>query len=167
MPKEYTFALTEKEHGSAQRLHIRPRTIFKYLFFIITLLWLVACISSFNRNGFYDTIFLILLGVGIYFFVAYFIGLPLRSRRNFRKHKMLQQEQTFTFHDEGVDAKSSNGTGTINWSDFFKWKDGKDMILLYPAPNLFYPIPKRIFETESDLLAIHDLLSNCLGKPKA
>lgn len=121
---------------------------------------------SVENGDFYSTSFRIVVGVIVYTLIIYYLLLPFFWCRNFRRNKILQKEQTYIFHEDGLEASSSIGTGKIEWSDFFKWKSGGDMILVYPAPNLFYLIPKRIFDTEDEFHNIHDLLLRCLGKPK-
>ena len=68
--------------------------------------------------------------------------------------KGLQKEQNFRFDDEGIHAHSENGSGKVAWKDLLKWKERKEALLIYPASNLFYIIPKSIFQNEAELFSI-------------
>lgn len=167
MQKEFTFTVSPEDHESSQRLHLRPRPFFKVLLYIVFALVAVAFVFSIADGDFLNSDTLIMGGLGIYLFVAYKFIFPRKWLKVYRENKILQKEQNFRFDDEGIHAHSENGSGKVAWQDLLKWKEGKDTLLIYPASNLFYIIPKSIFHIETELTSIKELLVQKLGNPKA
>jgi hypothetical protein len=51
-------------------------------------------------------------------------------------------------------------------SDFYKYKVGKDLILLYQSQALFHMFPRRFFSSEEDFKMFRSFLEANLGSPK-
>ena len=167
MQNEFTFTVSPDDHKEAQRIHLRPRPIFKVLLYIILALVAVAFVFSIADGDFFNSDTLIMGGFGIYLYVAYRFIFPRKWLKVYRENKILQKEQNFRFDNEGIHAHSENGTGMVAWKDLLKWKEGKETLLIYPASNLFYIIPKSIFHNDNELLSIKELLVQNLGNQKA
>jgi hypothetical protein len=167
MPIEITFTLTEKDHLRAQWLHMRPRLVFKVL--LVLLLLLVAGALLFLRTGdpLEETGPLLTIGVAGGFLLFCYALLPLKWRRLYRNNAFLRREQTFSFDEEALQARSSSGEGRMKWEDLHKWKEGKEVLLIYPAPNLMYVIPTSAFQDEEQRAGIRDLLIRKLGRTNA
>jgi hypothetical protein len=54
----------------------------------------------------------------------------------------------------------------VPWNDVLKWRSNEKLVLVYPAANLFYLIPRHFFQSESDYCEFLALLNSKLGKAR-
>ena len=80
--------------------------------------------------------------LGIYLFVRRYIWI-YRSVRNSSAGKQDQERVvTAKVGDEGIEMETSLGHGIAKWGAFVDFHPTKDGLLLYPAKNMYYWIPK-------------------------
>ncbi|OYV74971.1 MAG: hypothetical protein B7Z66_14655, partial [Chromatiales bacterium 21-64-14] len=106
---------------------------------------LVECIGRLaGRDGrLSGGLFCILL-----FFLVYF---PFKIKRNYRQRKELQKEFTFVTTDSSLNVEFANGHYNKPWIDYLKWKESRNLFLLYHADNLYQIIPKRCSHSAGDI----------------
>lgn len=99
-----------------------------------------------------------------YFITLYLIS-PWQAKRHYRNYKSIQKPIKIELVDGGFTITADNGQGNAKWDNLLKWREGKEYILVYLAPKLFYMIPKRIEELGFDMEGFRRLLREKLGDP--
>lgn len=90
------------------------------------------------------------------FLVAYqFIILPRQVARMFNQQKSLSAPFEMEMTDEGLLYRNEFGSGLTLWSHFIKWKENKEMLLLYRNDIMFNMLPRRLFHDESEIDFVH------------
>lgn len=108
----------------------------------------------------------IIFGILAFFALSYGVWLPYSSNKIHKQLKRLRESFDAEITQEKFSTTSSAGTGTMNWTDFHKYKVGKDMVLVYESDVSFHVFPKRWF-SDDDYLTLLKTLKDALGKPKA
>ncbi len=155
--------LTWTDYLNAQRLHMRPGTlggIMRYVLIGFFVLMVVAGMASAVIAGgwaqswpFLIPILLLLVAIPLYLYIF----LPRRVRRLFEQHKELGAPIEHEITPEGLLMTSQYGNSNRPWNIFRKWKENKDLLLLYITDLQFIMIPKRFFAAEQ-LTALHGYL---------
>jgi hypothetical protein len=83
---------------------------------------------------------------------------PYQITRSFNQNKELSSPFEMELTDEGYGISNSYGSGKIPWKDFAKWKEDKQIILLYRTDNMFNMIPKRLLHDETEVQHILEML---------
>jgi YcxB-like protein len=87
-------------------------------------------------------------------FVFYLrVIIPMNVRHMFEQQKELSAPFEHDLTAEGLNSSSQFGYATRPWSFFRKWKQNKNLLLLYTSDLQFLLIPKR-FCTAEQLAAI-------------
>jgi len=92
------------------------------------------------------------------------LTVPLRLRRNFARYKALSVPYEIEITPEVLRHTSTIGSGEQRWEVFTKWKQSKDLILLYQSSMLFNVIPKHYFSSEQQISEFISFLEAQLGK---
>lgn len=92
--------------------------------------------------------------------------LRLANLLSVRRDAAVFREQEFTACEQGVDLRTENGSGHLDWSGVLRYAETKNLFMLYPQPNVFHLIPKRALGT-SELYSFRDLLDRQLGEKSA
>ncbi len=156
--------LSWTDYLKAQYLHMRPGTlggIMRYvllgLFFV--LLIVAGMASALAVGGWSESwpflvpILLLIVVIPLYFYVF----LPRRVRHLFEQHKELGAPLEHEITPEGLMTSSQYGNSNRPWDIFRKWKESKDLLLLYITDVQFIMMPKR-FCTPEQLAALHGYL---------
>jgi hypothetical protein len=145
---------------SATWIHLRPRRSLGILGVVVILLSLVAVYLAFfgQYSAHPGWSRWILVAALLYLALALGLGIPYRSHRTYQQRKDLQRPCSFSPSDSGLLFSTEGASGTKPWSDYLKWKEGRDTILLYMSDNLYQMIPKRFFASEKDLEMFRELL---------
>jgi len=89
--------------------------------------------------GLIGVLFIFILGVSVF-----------SQKRTYKKiyssQKSFQEEITMTFDGEGVRWESVSGNYKVKWGDIHKYRENKNLILIYDGELLMRPVPKRVFE---------------------
>ena len=164
-----TVHITAKDYLKANYLHLRPRPFLKFLIFISAILVVIVLFISFaafSSKG-RSLVLPITMAVCVaYLPIFLFIILPFRSRKIYLQQKLMQLPCDFSFDESSMQAKSGVGTSSICWDMLHKWKENKDLILVYQSDAIFHMFPKRCFASESDINEFRSILIKHLGKAK-
>lgn len=145
--------ITEKEYIAAQYLHLRPKRIFSIIGLIIFVFFLASLIDTPSVYSFGALIYL----------VGYFLYLYWYSKKTFRQYKAILESFSIELRENGLYFERKNGKGLIPWGEIFKWKRSDKLILLYPTSNLFYVIPRSVFDSQGDYLEFQEELKRRIG----
>jgi hypothetical protein len=88
---------------------------------------------------------------------------PWQARKNFRNYKGIQKPLKLRLIQNGFTIKTQNGVSNAKWENLLKWRESKDIILVYFAPKMYYLIPKRISDKGFDIESFRQLLREKLG----
>lgn len=159
--------VTEKDYVASQWLHLRPRPIFKILLtlLLVLLMWVmgIAIHQWLNGKGWEPAVGWVFGGI-LYFALILGVVRPYKFRKIYRESKLLHDPFEWEFSDQGLVCKSVKGEARLSWDDFLKWREGKDLILLYQNRALMNILPKRGFESPESLEATLTLIRKKMGK---
>ncbi len=116
-----------------------------------------------------------LFGILSYFYVAhdlglYFIGLAtfvavllflvtnVSIRSIYRRNSRMFGPRTVTISDAGFVSDHPLGHSETSWNTFDKFRETKDLFLLYQSADLISILPKRVFASPADLDQFRTLL---------
>lgn len=145
-------------------LHYSPRPVFVVLYFLIIAFILVGGVILLLEPGRTSGAIILLL-VPAYVGWRLLFGIPLRARKIFRQSKLAREPFTLEIDAESVRFVASYGDSTLKWTDFHKYKVGKDLILLYQNDAFFHTFPRRWF-TPEQFQEVLGFLKHALGEPK-
>jgi hypothetical protein len=60
--------------------------------------------------------------------------------------------------EEGYDLDATHSQSRVQWSALVKWQEGKRCFLPYPSPRMASIIPKRFFQSPTDIDSIRLIL---------
>ncbi len=107
----------------------------------------------------------ILIALGGYLGIVYGVWLPYRTKKIYKQQKTLQEPYDAEITKDELISTSSRGRATIRWTDFHKYKVGKDLLLVYQSDAIFHMFPRRWFH-EGEYEALLEILKSTLGKPR-
>ena len=97
--------------------------------------------------------------LGVAFIVLFrYVLLPKQIREGFFKQKELSVPFELEFTDNGVSTSNEFNTSTRQWGSFVKWKENKELLLLYYSDKECSIIPKRIFSNSQEVEIIKTYL---------
>ncbi|RCW79653.1 YcxB family protein [Paracoccus lutimaris] len=153
------FQLTRAEYFAAQSLHSRRR--FRRFLWV----WLLLFLSASNwlqRDRFGDPgaywVLAVLIGVGLLLLAVLDWAMPrilatIMVLTAWRQQPMLREPVSFEVDDAGLRYHSDRGNWQYRWADLIGRAENSRICLLYLAPNLMLPLPRRVL-TETDLATI-------------
>ena len=145
--------ITAEDYVRAQRLHLRPRPLFRVLDLLLACLFAFAFVAASwaaHVGGY--TGFPLILGVcAAYLALFFFVWLPFQARRMYKQQKTLHVPFTFRLDETGLRIESELGSTVLPWAMLHRWKENKHLFLIYHAANLFTPVPKRLQSPEAAL----------------
>ena len=147
---------TERDYVAAQFLHMRPRPIFAIIAVVPIGLVLWAMATTTSVGLYVSAIFLIAL---------FTLFLPWRHRRIFREYKALSEPFTMVVSEDGLNFESEQGSGLVPWSHIVKWRFNKSLVLLYPARNVYYLVPRHCFAAQSEFEEFTRRVRERVGTP--
>ena len=77
-----------------------------------------------------------------------YLLIPPRSGRAFRQMKTLQSQTDINWSPERIQLESAQGSLDLDWRDFVRIIQGREVILLFQSDHLFNFIPKRALSGE-------------------
>jgi YcxB-like protein len=159
MPQlEFRFEISDYVH--AQMLHGRRTPVLKCVQFfsrwiapMMGVLMVVFAISRVVIHGLSESrtelpvsVFII-LGVGTTL-IIYWPLVRLNWRLCYEKTRSNDGERAFEFSDEAIRTQTRNARSEVEWSAIRSFLEVKNIFLLYFAPAMFFPIPKRACTAE-------------------
>jgi hypothetical protein len=146
------------DYLAAQHLHARQNLRLGAIMVILVLIFLVElALSALQVLPWSLTVaaaFLVAI-MALYLYVMR----PAQLKRLFGQQKELSRPFEMELTDEGYGFSNSYGSARIPWKDYVKWREGKDIFLLYSADNMFTMIPKRLLQTDADAQFVRDQLA--------
>ncbi len=143
------------DYLKAQRLHMRPGTLVGILRYVALGFFVLAVIAGGLSQGwlFFMPIIVLIAAIALYFYVFF----PRRVRHLFEQHKELAAPTEYEITPEGLTSTSQYGSSNRPWGIFRKWKEDRNLLMLYITDIQFIMIPKR-FCTPEQLAALHGYL---------
>ena len=84
------------------------------------------------------------------------IGMIRQIDKQYLNQKEFHEPIELTVSDEGLEWITVRSTTNLKWNEIVKWKEGKDLILIYPSPHQFHFIDT----TALSEMELHLLRSN-------
>jgi hypothetical protein len=147
--------LSESDYFAAQRLHskwsrrqwiVAAAVVFPPLCIGIAA-WAGAFSTALQTFGFFLVIWVVAGSIGV--LLGRLVGAPIKWRRAFAAHKLLQNPVTYSWDSDRFTAKSEYGNSSIPWSNFLKFRENEQTLLLYVSKMQFFCIPKHAFPSEA------------------
>jgi hypothetical protein len=94
----------------------------------------------------------VILAALFYFLFLVLVYVPLKIRRNYRQRKNPRKELTITITDNSLNIQFENGHYNAPWEEYFKWRENRNLFLLYHDENHTYQIiPKGFFRSDGEI----------------
>ncbi len=158
-----TGQLTWQDYLQAQFLHAR-RVWWGQLLVVIAVLSLIGGyasamvpdIAAQGRGviGYYLWLPILIVAAILFY---YYVQLPRRIRRIYEQQREMSSPFDHAITASGLATSNQYGHLDRPWEDFRKWKENKDLLLLYLSDVQFVLIPKR-FCTAEQLEALRTYL---------
>lgn len=151
------------DYLQSQLLHLQPTGLARLVRY--SFLAFLGC-------GFIDGLYLSVAGqlpfewvipvIPVVGFVAIYryILLPQRVKRIFFQQKDLSVPFEIEITDAGLNASNEFGNSIRPWKNFNKWKENKELLILYHSDVLYSILPKRLFPDPQQIEMIKTYLEN-------
>ena len=87
------------------------------------------------------------------------VGLPDKARKLYGQFKGISEPYEMSWNADYLESRNANGQGKRKWKDYVRFKENEDVFLLYITDQLWEAIPKRCFESASQLEEFRQLAS--------
>ncbi len=152
--------LTASDYLKAQYLHARPSRgmtiVFAILIGLLALGFFIGLhiiLVDNNPSALWGFSWPIAAIIAV-FVLYYFVMLPMRVRRIYGQHKEMQVPFQHEITAEGLVSSNAFAQAKRPWGHFIRWKENKDVFMLYVSDVSFILIPRR-FITPEQLAALH------------
>ncbi len=151
------------DHLNAQLLHMQPAgrfgRIIPYIALVVTGLCLVGGVILSVVSDEFPIELMIpgFIGVAVFAFYRYVL-LPWRVKKIFFQQKEFGLPFEMEITDTGLIASNEIGNSNRPWTNFTKWKENKDLFLLYHSDVMFSMIPKRLLTDPEQVITLRTLL---------
>ncbi len=152
--------LTAEDYLRAQYLHMRPGRLAAAGLYILLGLVVLGILGSLYPtiaagDPIQSMIFILPFLVIVLFIVLYYYVLfPRRVQRIYEQQKEMSASFEHEITPEGLASSNQYGYANRPWGNFRKWRENKDLLLLYLSDVQFILLPKR-FCTPEQLAALH------------
>jgi hypothetical protein len=89
-----------------------------------------------------------------------YVFLPWSVKRDYRRSTFVSAPVNIEISPDGVQTRSEFGQFNLPWSQFLKWKENEEFILVYATKRFFHIYPKRLFLDTESLQEFRRILSN-------
>jgi hypothetical protein len=149
------------DYQAAQKLHVQRGQWANWINYFI--LGLLVLMSLWNLTLVFQdpsALLFVLVPLAVLGFWALFRFwlTPVQLKRVFSQQKELHATFEMELTDEAFQVKNDYGAGSMPWKDFVKWKENRDLFLLYRSDIIFNMVPKRLFSTESEIDYVRERL---------
>ena len=153
------------DYLAAQLLHLQPsrfvRVALYGAFSLMTLSFItIFCLFIIGQLDGNISFILPAFILTIIFPIYRYVLLPNRIKKIFTQQKELSLPVEFEFTETGVHTSNELGNSTRPWTHFIKWKENKEVIMLYHSDVLFNMIPKRFFTDSQQIETFKSFLEN-------
>jgi hypothetical protein len=131
------------DYVEAQRAHMKSARGYRI---VLGLGALCLVFSAFDlyEMGFSHAAPAILLG--LFWISCPFLFFTTRCRRDFKKHPNLSREYTFRADESGIHLRSDVSDHGGKWEVYVRFRETKNLFLLYYGARMFLMIPKRALQ---------------------
>jgi hypothetical protein len=158
--------LTWKDYLNANLLHSGSHPVVSMIGYAVMVfsgcLILVALLLSLMGEIDMSPLMLLFLAGFLFAIPLYrYLFLPWRIRKLFMQQKTLQAPYDYQFNETGLSCTSEFGNSNMPWSTFVRWKEDRELFMLYHSDVMFNMIPKRSFSDPQEIEAFRShLLKN-------
>lgn len=159
------------DYRNSSLLHMQPTGFARFsLYFIIPIgicIFIYAIYLAASAQVSITPLIPVLVLVA--FIVLYrYVFLPNRVKKIFSQQKELSLPFEIEFSDTGMSVSNELGNANRPWGNFHKWKENKDLLILYHSDVLYTILPKRIFSNAAQIEKVKGyLLSNNIPEAKS
>jgi len=94
-----------------------------------------------------------------------FVSLPLlQAGLVWRRNPSVKNTVTCWADEEGFNQQTTNSDLTVKWPAIIKFKETRNLFLVYPSKQFCYLIPKRAFKDESQVKEFRKLLDRKINQ---
>ena len=168
MEGQVSFTLSETDYADGIRDSYLARTFTAgtgarmavFLLFCAVVGAFVSWLDGDLDSLWYSVTGFLILGLVLFPFVYFvaFLSLKRRARRLYRQQRSLHQPYTYRWSEAGLDIEAPRMKTFHAWAEFHRWVAARRAILLFLNDQLFYVLPRRVFD-EAELGAIESHLS--------
>lgn len=158
--------LTPEDYLQAVHLNMRPGRLAAAVLYILLGLLVLGILAgiypALAAGGLVESMTFLLPLLVIILFIAlyYFVLFPRRVRQIYEQQKEMTAPFEHEITPDGLITSNQYGYANRPWANFRKWRENKDLFLLYLSDLQFILLPKR-FCTPEQLQAIRErLLAN-------
>ncbi len=147
--------LTWQDYLKATYLHLRPNRWMQIVLYALVALFLLSLLSLVVLAVFFEadvsgvwSIILVVLIVVAAVLLNLFVLTPWRVRRLFAQHKEISAPMELEITPTGLGMTTAYGNSNRPWGIFRKWKESRELLMLYITDIQFLMIPKRFCTAE-------------------
>ncbi len=163
------YEYTAEDYLKAMKLHMQLRPWQKYLLIFVVSLCLVRVVPIIlSGASLIDVLksFMPLVWFGVLYILIYVLLPRGKVRRIFAQQKSLHRSYETVISPDAITTTFEHGRVTMPIADYYKYKVGKDCVLLYQSQVLFSMFPRRCFASDSDFDTFISYLENHLVQTK-
>jgi hypothetical protein len=140
--------LTPADYLESQLLHLRPARWASLVLGLFAAFWGCALVYGLylSARGQFSA-FLLAPGIifGAVILGVRYVLMPLQIQRLFAQQKDLNEPYEVEVTETGLTITNAFGHSQRPWSNFAKWKENQNLVLLYYSDVMYTLLPKRIF----------------------
>jgi hypothetical protein len=137
------------DHMAAMRLFYRPRKLYRVLLGILIVCFLVAAIADVLFARTVRGSIPIVVGPLLVWLLLGVI-LPRSTRKAFDQQKRFHVPTDFEFSATEFRATNEFGDIRLPLNGFVKWRENRDLAILYMNDRMYQIVPKRFFANADD-----------------
>jgi hypothetical protein len=100
----------------------------------------------------------LLLSLTVFLFLVLPILTYLRTKSYFESNPSLSELTTFYFEKERIEVVTLESHTTLTWRRIYKIREFKHYLLIYQNRHIAYVVPKKSFDTLSDMEVVKDMI---------
>ncbi len=165
LPIEIRYTPEKKDYVRASRVLARHTPGFLIIGAVILSVMVIAAVILILPeigNATWRNIALVVLLVGAFYVVYYFVFIPLQLSKAYKTNEYLQMERKFIFTEERVLMEIGDKATEFKWENFQKVIEGGGFyLMIFQAEERVYPfIPKDAFEDQELQDSFRQLLAH-------
>ena len=167
------FQLTEKDFQAAARLYYAQRRWWWFAIIVLVVLFFELNGLIHPVTGWTPRLYLEMAGtlagtaliLILVLELAQRFSLPWQARRYFARHKALRRPRTVSWDDDELATEGANFNARTPWTDIRRWRENKEVVVLYVTERLFHILPKRVLNRGQLADLVRTLRATVASKP--